>query len=110
MAITIHVLYHGKNGNAVQFAKEMLSSGLVNQIRKESGNISYDYFLPFDDSETVLLIDCWASQIDLDKHHKSLVMKQIASLREKYNLHMEVKRYISDNQEIPNADQSYIRK
>lgn len=110
MAITIHVFYHSKNGNAVQFAKEMISSGLVEQIRRESGNISYDYFLPIDDSETVLLIDSWEDQSSLDRHHKSSLMKQISLLRDKYDLHMEVKRFSSDNQGLPSLDQSYIRK
>ena len=35
----------------------MIESGTVERIKKEKGNLKYDYFVPLDDSETVLLID-----------------------------------------------------
>ena len=110
MAITINIYYRGKNGNAAEFAKEMTSSGIVNKIRSESGNLRYDYFFPVDDAETVLLIDSWRDQNALDIHHESPMMAQIAALREKYDLHMEVERYVSDESGIPDSDKSFIRK
>ena len=39
MAITINIYYSGKNGNAKKFAEEMLSTGIVDSIRREKGNI-----------------------------------------------------------------------
>lgn len=93
MALTINIYYTGKNGAARAFAKEMTESGLVAQIREESGNLKYQYFLPLEDDETVLLIDRWKNQAALDAHHKSPMMKQIAELRQKYNLKMRVERY-----------------
>lgn len=110
MAITINIYYRGKNGNAVKFAKEMVASGIVDKIRKEQGNIRYDYFLPLDDTDTVLLIDSWQNQNALDNHHKSDLMAQIVALREKYDLHMEVERYVLDETELPKLDKSFIRK
>ena len=110
MAITVNIYYRGKNGNAVKFANEMTSSGIVDKIRSESGNLRYEYFLPVDDSETVLLIDSWQDQNALDIHHKSPMMAQIAALREKYDLHMEVERYLLDETGIPDSDNSFIRK
>ncbi len=62
----------------------MISSGIVDRVRKEVGNLKYEYFLPFDDKETVLLIDRWKSEEALDIHHKSEMMKEIANLRNKY--------------------------
>ncbi len=109
MAITINIYYTGKNGNAVKFAKEMISSGLVQEIRDEKGNLRYDYFLPMDDSETVLLIDSWQDQNALDAHHGSPLMKQIAALREKYDLHMKVERYILADS-APEHDKNFIRR
>lgn len=49
-----------------------------------------------DDEETVLLIDSWTDQEALDKHHASPMMTRITELREKYDLHMKVERYVSD--------------
>ena len=110
MAITINIYYRGKNGNAVKFAKEMISSGIVNKIRSESGNLRYEYFLPLDNSETVLLIDSWQDQSALDLHHRSPYMAQITALREKYDLHMEVERFVADEGGTPETDKSFIRK
>ena len=110
MAITINVYYSGEGGSAKKFAEEMISSGLVNDIRAEDGNIRYEYFFPMDDKETVLLIDSWKDQLSLDKHHASPMMEKIAELRNKYDLHMKVERFISDEAGIPATDKAFIRK
>lgn len=88
--------------------KEMISSGTVDAIRNEAGNIRYDYFFPLGDEETVLLIDSWENQESIDFHHQSPMMNKIAELRDKYNLHMKVERYRSEDT-IPDTDQKYIR-
>lgn len=110
MAITINIYYTGKNGNAQKFAKEMVSSGIVQDIRAEEGNLQYEYFLPMDDDETVLLIDSWKNQEALDKHHATEMMQKIIALREKYDLHMRVERYVTDEAGIPEQDRKFIKK
>jgi len=110
MSITINIYYTGKNGNAKKFAEEMVASGIVDDIRAEDGNLQYEYFLPMDDVETVLLIDTWKNQEALDKHHATEMMQKIIALREKYDLHMKVERYVSDESGIPEQDRKYIKK
>ena len=95
MSITINIYYKGENCNAKKFAKEMVSSGIVDRVRAEAGNEKYEYFLPFDDEETVLLIDRWKNEEALDIHHKSEMMRQIADLRNKYHLSMKVEKFKS---------------
>ena len=106
MAITVNLRYTGKKGAAQAFAREMISSGTVEKIRAEKGNLRYEYFQPINDPETVLLIDSWADQAAIDAHHASPMMKQLAELREKYDLHMTVERFVSDEYE---ADKKFIR-
>lgn len=110
MAITVNIYYKGKNNNAENFAREMVSEGIVSDIRAEEGNLRYEYFFPMDDRETVLLIDSWKDQQSLDAHHASPMMARIMALREKYELHMRVERYVSDEAGIPSADQAYIKE
>jgi quinol monooxygenase YgiN len=105
--ITINLYYKGINGNARAFADEMESSGIADAIRAEEGNLRYEYFQPIDDPETVLLIDSWTNQAAIDAHHASPMMRQLAELREKYDLHMTIERFISDEYE---ADHHFIRK
>ena len=108
MAITVNLRYSGTDGNARSFAEEMMSSGTVDKIRAEKGNLRYEYYVSLDDPETVLLLDSWANQAAIDVHHASPMMATIAALREKYDLHMTVERYMSidDNAE----DERFIRK
>ena len=108
--LVINIFYRGKNGNAKKFAQEMVSSGIVKEIRAEEGNIRYEYFFPMEEEETVLLIDSWKDQKSIDIHHASPMMEKITQLREKYDLHMNVERYLSDDTEISSADASFIRK
>lgn len=93
MSLVINIYYTGTNGSARKFAKEMISSGIVDRVRAEDGNEKYEYFYPVDDEETVLLIDKWKNQEALDIHHKSDIMQEIAKLREKYGLRMRVEKY-----------------
>ena len=109
MSVTINIYYTGENGSARKFAEEMILSGTVDAIRNEKGNIRYEYFYPVDDAETVLLIDSWEDQEAIDAHHATPMMDTIFKLREKYDLHMKVERYISDN-EIPATDKKFIKE
>lgn len=105
--ITLHLFYTGENGSAMRFAAEMEQSGIAARIRQEPGNLRYDYFQPLHAPETVLLIDSWTSQEAIDHHHASPMMAEIARLREKYQLHMQVERFVSEDL---GADERFIRK
>ena len=96
MALTVNIYYTGTDGSAKKFAEEMLASGLADRVRAEKGNLRYEYFLPMDDPETVLLIDAWEDEEALDFHHKSPMMSEIAALREKYRLKMRVQRFYEE--------------
>ena len=105
--ITVNLYYKGTSGNARRFAEEMEQSGIAAAIRQEAGNLRYQYFQPLDDPETVLLIDSWTDQAAIDAHHASPMMAQLAALREKYDLHMTVERFVSDEL---GKDERFIRK
>ena len=108
MAITVNLRYTGKDGSALKFAEEMTASGTVAAIRAEEGNLRYEYYQSLEDPETILLIDSWTDQAAIDAHHASPMMATIAELREKYDLHMTVERYVSAEEN--SGDEKYIRK
>ena len=108
--ITVNLYYTGTNGSARAFAEEMVRTGVVSAIRTEDGNLRYEYFFPMDDPETVLLIDQWRDQEAIDVHHASPMMGQIAALREKYDLHMKVERFVSDDAGLPEKDLKFIKR
>ena len=108
--ITVNLYYTGTNGSARAFAEEMVQTGVVTAIRGEDGNLRYEYFFPMDDPETVLLIDQWRDQEAIDVHHASPMMGKIAALREKYDLHMKVERFVSEDAGLPEKDLKFIKR
>ena len=109
MSLTVNLRYTGTNGSARKFAEEMVSSGTVQKMREEKGNIGYEYYISMDDPETVLLMDQWENQEAIDAHHASEMMQTLAELRNKYDLHMTAERYTEDNT-MPESDQKFLRK
>ena len=105
--ITINIRYYGKDDNARRFAEEMTATGIVDEIRREEGNLRYEYYYPADSDDHVLLIDSWQDQAALDRHHALPVMQKIMELRDKYDLHMIVEKY----QPIAHSDEDkkYIK-
>ena len=110
MAIVVNLYYTGVNGSARAFAEEMERSGTADAIRAEKGNLLYEYFTPLSDNETILLIDAWKDQEAIDHHHASPMMKKIAELRGKYDLHMRAERFISDDNGMSSQDVQFLRK
>ncbi|GFZ27534.1 putative quinol monooxygenase [Lactobacillus corticis] len=108
MSLIVNLYYTGKPGAAQAFVKEMEASGCAERIRQEAGNERYDYFQPLNDPDTILLIDQWADQASLDRHHASPMMQELADLREKYDLHMRVERMVPAN-DAP-GDEKFLRK
>lgn len=62
-----------------------------------------------EDKEIVLLIDSWESQEALNIHHSSDMMKKIIELREKYDLHMKVERFVLEKDSL-SKDREFIRE
>lgn len=110
MSLIVNLYYTGSNDNVRKFVEEMEKSGTAEAIRREEGNEQYEYFVPVNDSKTVLLIDRWRDQAALDRHHASPLMKEIARLRDKYDLHMKVERFIANESEMPASDAEFIKK
>ena len=109
MSLTVNIYYTGENGNARKFAEEMEQTGTAAAIRAEKGNLKYEYFYPVNDEETVLLIESWENQEAIDAHHATPMMNKITELRNKYDLHMRVERYVPDEQGVPEQDDKFIR-
>jgi len=104
--VAVNLRYKGANARA--FAEEMTVSGTIDVIRAEAGNLRYEYYQSLDDPETILLIDSWTNQAAIDAHHVSSMMATVAELREKYDLHMTVERFVSIEDNA--GDERFVRK
>ena len=84
--ITINIRYNAPDGNALKYMQEMETTGFADSIRAIPGCLRYDYFIPQDDPQSVLLIDSWEDNQALNRYHSSSVMKRVEALRAKYKL------------------------
>lgn len=91
--ITINIRYNAPDGNALKYMKEMETTGFADSIRAIPGCLRYDYFIPQDDPQSVLLIDCWEDQQALNRYHSSPVMKKTETLRAKYQLERKAEMF-----------------
>lgn len=78
--LTVIVTYEGELDNLKHFVNGMFYSGIVDNIRKEEGNMRYEYFFPLNDDNRLILIDSWKDQESLDRHHPSNTMNIIIKL------------------------------
>lgn len=91
--ITINIRYNAPDGNALRYMEEMNQMGFVDSIRAIPGCLRYDYFIPQDDPQSVLLIDSWEDQQALNRYHSSSVMKKAEALRAKYQLERKAEMF-----------------
>ena len=72
-------------------------------------NILFRFLTPAETvKKAVLLIDQWENQEAIDAHHASPMMETISKLREKYDLHMSVERFVPDG-DAPERDERFIK-
>ena len=91
--INVIIRYKGRKNNAKLFARDMINSGIVKNIREEEANLGYKYFTPYDDPETILLVSFWENQDAVDKYYNSPMMDIVNKLMEKYDIHSTIELY-----------------
>ena len=94
---------------------EVVDAICMHEFIKKSGIVPLSYFNNPDinmeeDENWFKIIDSWESQEAIDKHHATPMMDKITELRNKYDLHMKVERYIEDTAGIPDKDKNFIKE
>lgn len=77
MAYGIHVIYMMKPGKREEFLSDLAAQGIPQAVRAEDGCLQYDYFIPVDESDQLLLMEKWtareAQQVHLTQPHMALL-------------------------------------
>ena len=89
--IVLHVYYTGEK--AKEFAAEMETGGLQTAVKAEDGCLQYDYFLPTQDANTVLLLEKWRDQAAIEQHNAGENMVKLKATKAKYGLETKIERY-----------------
>ena len=77
--IVLNVTYKCKPDAREEFLEMIITDGIDIACRAEPGNIKYDYFIPLDNEDEILLVEKWADSDALTLHGKQ---EHIARLRE----------------------------
>lgn len=90
--IVLHVTYHCKPGMRENFYRQIVLEGLDAASRAEEGNLQYDYYVPVNGTDELLLIEKWKDYEALAVHGRRPHFARIGELKAAYVLETAVER------------------
>ncbi|MCQ2560568.1 MAG: antibiotic biosynthesis monooxygenase [Clostridia bacterium] len=91
--LTIIVTYKTKPGMAKAYFEKVVSSGVAEGVRKEEGNKGYNFYMPMEEEDTIILIEKWDNKACADAHAGTDNVKKLASFKGDYVLETQAVRY-----------------
>ena len=67
-----------------EFLEMIMAEGIDVACRSEEGNIKYDYYIPTDDSDDLLLVEKWRDAEALDKHSKQPHFARVVEIKKDF--------------------------
>ena len=93
--IILNVLYKCRPGMKEAFLEAILTEGIGAASRAEAGNIRYDYYLPADGSDELLLVEKWQSAGALAAHGEQPLYARLKALKADYVTDTVIERFES---------------
>ncbi|HEX2946824.1 MAG TPA: putative quinol monooxygenase [Clostridia bacterium] len=91
--LLMHVIYITKEGKRDEFVQRVEESGIITASRQEPGNISYQYFYPYNDNNSVLLVESWTDANAQAAHGRMEHFKKLSELKKEYVENVIIKKY-----------------
>ena len=91
--IVLNVTYKCRPGMREEFLESIITEGIDDASRAEAGNIKYDYYLPFDGDDELLLVEKWRDEAALSAHSAAPHFARLGELKPIYVLETVVERY-----------------
>ena len=89
----VNVTYIMKPGMRQEFLSAIAACGAQEAVRKENGCLQYDYFLPVDDEDKLLLVEKWsdaeAQKVHLGQPH----MDQVRAIKDRCTVDTKLEFY-----------------
>lgn len=108
MMLGINVIYSMKPGQRQAFLEAIGACGAQAAVRGEEGCLQYDYFLPADREDEVLLMEKWTSREAQQVHLIQPHMAQIREIKERFVDDTKVQMY--DLRPSKNSPDQRIRR
>ena len=91
--IVLNVSYKCKPGMRDEFLEMILTEGLDVASRADAGNLKYDYYLPADGGDELLLVEKWTDAAALSEHAKQPHLVLLGELKREYVLDTSIERF-----------------
>lgn len=82
--IVLNVTYKCKTDMREKFLERIILEGLDDASRAEEGNMKYDYYIPTDGSNDLLLVEKWSDAAALTEHGQMPHFKRLGELKTEY--------------------------
>lgn len=91
--IVLNVTYKCKPELREAFLERIRKEGIDAASRAEAGNLKYDYYIPYDASDDLLLIEKWADEDALKAHAETPHYARLKELKPAYVTDTLVERF-----------------
>lgn len=91
--IVLNVTYKCKPDCRDAFLERIYAEGIDVACRAEDGNLRYDYFIPTDGSDDLLLVEKWRDAEALSAHGRQPHMAALKEIKAQYVLDTQIERF-----------------
>jgi len=89
----LNVIYTVKDGKREEFYNQLYDKGIITKSRNEKGNLKYDYFLPVDNLNDILLLEIWTDTIAQQFHAQTPHFLELQELKKDYVLNVKIEKF-----------------
>lgn len=91
--LVLNVTFKCVPGKKEELLKKIQAEGIDALSRADEGNIKYDFYLPADDSDELLLVEKWEDAASLLKHSKQPHLARMAEIKEGLVIESVLEKY-----------------
>ena len=92
--IVLNVTYKCKPDMRDEFLEMIYTEGIDVASRTEEGNIKYDYYMPVDGSDDLLLVEKWRDAEALAAHGKQEHFARLGELKQEFVLDTIIEKFV----------------
>ena len=91
--LVFNVIFRCKPGMRDAFLKTLRAEGIDAASRAEAGNLQYDYFIPVDDENDLLLIEKYKDGDAVAAHVRQAHVARLVELKEAYTTDLILEKF-----------------
>ena len=95
--IVLNVTYKCKTGMREMFLANIIAEGIDVKCREEEGNIKYDYYIPTDGSNDLLLLEKWKDAEAVAIHSKQDHFLRLGELKTNYVDETVIEKFVVED-------------